>query len=88
MNCTFTTSCLEPLIGPVLAKLGTKHPFVKGIQVCLNKVLFQCEMIAKKKKIFSKTAGSLSSKICIKHLLAKKIQVFLNDEPLPLSKGT
>ena len=74
MNCTFTTSCLEPLIGPVSAKLGTKHPFIKGIQVCL-KVLFQCEMIAKK-KLFSKTARSLSSKICIKHLLAKKIQVF------------
>lgn len=86
MNCTFTTSCLEPLIGPVSAKLGTKHPFIKGIQVCL-KVLFQCEMIAKK-NYFLKLLGLYQAKFASSTYWQKRFKFFLNEEPWPLYKGT
>ena len=35
--------------GPISTKLGTKYPWVKGIQVCLNEglVLFHEELITK-----------------------------------------
>ena len=33
---TFSSSSREPCTGPVSTKLGTKHPWVKGIQVCSN----------------------------------------------------
>ena len=63
--------------GPISTKLGTKHPQVKGIQVCSNEGphLFPrgdnyeiAKYIDKIKKIlFSRTTGLISTKLDTKH---------------------
>ena len=39
-------------IGPILTKLGTMHPWLKGIQVCSNDGSFNCHI--EKKWVFSR----------------------------------
>ena len=74
------------IVGPILTKLGTKHPWVKRIQVCYNEgscpYLRRCNnRIAKLhlrnlKKKFSKTTGPISTEHDAKHPSMKGTQVF------------
>ena len=75
--------------GPISAKLGTKHPWVKGIQVCSNERLFffrmgvNCKNILKNfKNVFSRTTGPISPKLGTKYLLEKGIWVCSNEGPI------
>ena len=75
--------------GPILTKLGTKHPWVKGIQFCSNegprpfprgdnyqiaKIHWQILKIYS-----SRTAGPISTKLGIIHPWVKGIQVCSNE---------
>ena len=78
-------------------KLGTKHPWVKGIQVCLNEGLrpFPRGDNNKKAKIhlnlknllFFRTTWSISTKLCTMHPWVKGIQVCSNEGPSPFPRG-
>ena len=82
---------------PILPKLGTKHTWVKGIQVCSNEEPRPCPRrdnyeIAKiywwnLKIFFSKTTRPISTKLSIKHPWVKGIQISLNKGLDPFSRG-
>ena len=77
--------------GPISTKLGTKHPWMKGIQVCSNER--PCPFlkgnnyeIAKihwrnLKIFFSRTTKPISTKLGTKHPWVKGIQVCSNEGP-------
>ena len=79
--------------GPISTKLGTKYPWVKGIQVCSNEGPrpFQrgdnWEIIKINRqllKIFSRTNGPFSNKLGTKYRLLKGIQICsMKDHALP-----
>ena len=72
----------------ISTKLGTKHPRVKGIQICSKEghIPFQGKIILKihcwlLKVFFSRTIGSLSNKLGTKHLW--NTQISSNEGPSP-----
>ena len=77
---------------PVWIKLGTMHPWVKGIQFCSNEGLcpfskgnnFEIAKIHRRicKILFSRTTGLISIKLGTNHLWVKGIQVYSNEGPL------
>ena len=82
---------------PISTKLGTKHPCVKGIQVCSNEEPRpfprgdNCE-VAKidwqnLKIFFSRTTWPFSTKLVTMHPWVKGIQVCLNEGPNPFRRG-
>ena len=82
---------------PFSTKLGTKHPWVKGIQVYSNKGPFAFPRadnyeIAKihlqnLKIFFSRTTEPFSTKLDTKHPWVKGIQVYSNEGPHPSPRG-
>ena len=78
--------------GPISTKLNTKHPWVKGIQVCSNEGphLFprghNYEIVKihwrNLKIFFSRTTGPISTQFGTKHPWVKEIQVCSNEEPI------
>ena len=82
---------------PISTKLSTKHPWMKGIQVCSNEG--PCPFpkgdnyeIVKihwwnVKVFFSRTTGPISTKLCTKHPWVKGIQVCSNEGPRPFPRG-
>ena len=77
--------------GPILAKLGTKHLWVKRIQICSNKVprLFQRGDNCKTAKINSrniKVIRSISTKLGIKHSKVKRAQGFVKTDHLIIKR--
>ena len=75
---------------PILTKLGTKHPWVKGIQVCakeglhpfprgdnheIGKIHWQILKI-----FFSRTSGPILTEFVKKHPLLKETQGFTNKD--------
>ena len=78
--------------GPILTKLGTKHHWVKGFQVCSNEgpCPFQREDNYEIVKIhwrnlkifFSRTTGPILTQLGTKHPWVKGIQVCSNEEPI------
>ena len=83
--------------GPILTKLGTKYPWVKGFQVCLNEGPHPSPRgdnneIAKihwqnSKIFYSRTTWTFSTKLVTMHPWVKGIQVCLNKRPNPLPRG-
>ena len=83
-------------IGPISTKLGTKHPWVEGIQVCSNEVPYpfptgdnseNIKWYWKYLKTFSRTTGSISTKHGTKHPWVEGIQVCSNKGPRPSQRG-
>ena len=82
---------------PISTKLGTKHPWVKGIQVCSNEgprpfPRGDNNEIAKihwrnSKIFFSRTNEPISTKLGTKHPWVKGIQVCSNEGPCSFSRG-
>ena len=82
---------------PISTKLGTKHPWVKGIQVCSNEGSrhfprgdnYEIVKIHwRNLKIFLfRTTGPISTKLAIKHPWVKGIQLCSNEEPHPFPRG-
>ena len=93
---TFSSSSQEP-IGQFQPKLGTKHPYVMGIQVCSNEVprpfpRGDNNEIAKMHwwtlKIFVlRTTGPISPKLGTKHTWVMAKNVFSNERPCPFQRG-
>ena len=83
--------------GPVSSTLGTKHPWVRDIQVCSNEGSWRFlrgdnYKIAKKKywrnlKIFSRIIGPIATKLGTKHPWAKRMQCFSNEGSRPFLRG-
>ena len=83
--------------GPISTKLGTKHPWVKGIQVCSNEGPRPFPRgdnyeIVKihwwNFKIFlSRTTEPFSTKLVTKHSWVKGIQVCSNEWPRPFPRS-
>ena len=83
--------------GPISTKLGTKYLWVKGIQVYSNKGsrLFPrgdnydiAKILWRNFKIFfSRTNGTISTKLGTKHFWVKKIQICSNEGPWPFPRG-
>ena len=83
--------------GSISSKLGTKHPWVMGIQVCSNEGPcpfpigdnYEIEKIhwQKFKIFFSRTIVPISTKHGTKHPWVKGIQVWLNEGPHFFSRG-
>ena len=81
---------------PILTNLGTKHPWVKGIQVYTNEGLFpfprgdNCKIVKLHwqhfKIFFSRTDGPISTKLGTYHPWVKGIQVCSNEEPIKSPK--
>ena len=83
--------------GPISTKLGTKHPWVMGIQVYSNE--WPCPFprgdnkeIAKihwqtLKIFFLRTTGPISTKLGTKHSWVMGIQVCSNGRPRPFPRG-
>ena len=78
-------------IEPISTKLGTKHPWVKGIQVCSNEGPrpfprgdnYEIVKIHwRNLKIFSRTTEPISTKLGTKHPWVKGIQVCSKEEPI------
>ena len=82
---------------PISTKLGTKHPWVKGIQVCSNegphpfprgdnyntaKIHWQNLKI-----FFSRTTEPISTKLGTKHFWVKGTQSFTNKDHLTIKKS-
>ena len=61
---------------PISTKLDTKHPLVKGTQVCSTS----------NEGPFLGLTGSISTKLCTKHPWVKGIQICSNEEPHPIPK--
>ena len=87
---TFSSSSLSRTTGPSSTKFGTKHPWVMGIQVCLYKGPhpfprgnnYEITKIHWKNfKIFSRTTGTLSTKLGTKHPWVMRSQVYSNEGP-------
>ena len=81
---------------PISTKLGTKHPWVKGIQISSKKGPRPFPRgdnyeIAKihlwNLKIFYRTTGPISTKLGTMHPWVKEIQVYSNEEPCPFPRG-
>ena len=80
--------------GPISNKLGTKHPWVKEIQVCSNEGSHPFPRednyeIAKMhwqnlKIFFSRTTGLILTKLGIKHPWVNRFQVCSNEGPQAL----
>ena len=78
--------------GPISTKLGTKHPWVSGINICSNEGPCPFPMgdnyeIVKihwrnLKIFFSRTIGPISTNLGTKYPLVKGIQVSSNEEPI------
>ena len=83
--------------GLISTKLGTKHLWVKGIQVCSNEVPrpfpwgdnYEFAKIYWRiwKIIFSRTTGSISNKLSAMHPRVKGIQLYSNEGLLPFQRG-
>ena len=83
--------------GPILTKLGTKYPWVKGIQVCSNEGPHSSPRgdnneIAKihwrnSKIFFFRTNEPISTKLGTKHPWVKGTQVCSNEGPRPFPRG-
>ena len=83
--------------GPISTKLGTKHHWVKGIQVCSNEGPLtlpkgdNSEIVKilwlNLKKFFSRTTRPISTKLGTKHHWMKGIQFCSNERPLPFPRG-
>ena len=83
--------------GPISTKLGTNHPFKKGIQVCSNEWPHPfrkgdnsktIKIILKNLKNFIfRTTGSISTKLGTKHAWVVVIQVCSNEGPHPSPSG-
>ena len=83
--------------GPISTKLDTKHPWVKGIQVCSDEgprpfprgdnseiVNLYLKFL---KIFFSITTGPIWTKLGTKHSWVDGIQIFTNKDPHPCLKG-
>ena len=83
--------------GPILTKLGTNHPWVKGIRVCPNEGPrpFWTGDNNKKVKMYwqdltifsSRTTGPIPTKHITKHHLVNRSQVYSNEWPHPFPRG-
>ena len=83
--------------GPILTKLSTKYPWVKGIHVCSKEGPHPSprgdnNKIAKihwwnSKIFFSRTTKPISTKLGTKHSWVKGIQVWSNEGPRPFPRG-
>ena len=81
----------------ISTKLGTKHPLVKGIRICLNEGTRpfprgdNCEIVRMHcwnlKIFFSRTTQVISTKLGTKHPWVKGIQVCSNEGPRPSPRG-
>ena len=88
---SFSTSYLKT-IGPNSIKLGTNHPWVKGIQVCSNKGPYPLQRGDNHKNVkigcghlkifFSTSTGPISTKLSPNHPWVKAIQVCSNHRRL------
>ena len=78
-------------------KLGTKHPWVKGIQICSNGgprpfprgdyyVIVKIHW-GNLKMFFSRTTKPISTKLCTKHSWVMGIQVCSNEGSRPFPRG-
>ena len=82
---------------PISTKLGTKHPWVKGIQVCSPKGprLLPSGDNKEEPKLhwqnlkifFSRTTEPISTKLGTKHPVVKGIQAFKNEGSCPFPRG-
>ena len=83
--------------GPILTRLGTNHPWVKGIQVCSKEGDSPSPRGDNSKRVkihwkflkifFSRTNGPNSIKLGTKYPWVKGIQVCSNKGPGPLQRG-
>jgi hypothetical protein len=83
--------------GPNLTRLGTNHPWVKGIQVCSKEGDSpsprgdNCKRVKMHRKFlkifFFRTSRSNSIKLGTKYPWVKGIQVCSNKGPVPLLRG-
>ena len=85
------------ITGQFSTKLGTKHPCMKEIHVCIIKWSrsltsaenFEIAKIhSRNLKIFySRTTGQISAKLGTTHPWANGIQIYLNEGPHPVPRG-
>ena len=93
---TISSSSPEPLAGPISNKLGTKHPWVKGIQVLTNEGShpFQrgdnneiVKIHWQNWRVFLSRSTGPITKLGTKNPWVKGIQVYLNKGPCPFPRG-